>query len=128
MLAIATYVGEPVVNGNNYTITIIGTWSPWKPTLLIWYDFWWVKKWVKSRCKISKAWTDEKEKWERMKMKMVPKSKGIALGTRSQNYMAKVPTWFNTITLTKSPWSVSCYAYGSHIWLIFIKENASHFH
>jgi hypothetical protein len=28
---------------------------------------------------------------EKKRMKMVTKSKGIALGTRSQNYMAKVP-------------------------------------
>lgn len=103
---------------NNYTITIIGTWSPWKPTLLIWYDFWWVKKWVKSRCKrSSKAWNDEKEKWsrenERRKRKEGSKSKGFALGTRSQNYMAKVPTWFNTITVNNQLWSVTSYAHGT---------------
>jgi len=54
---------------------------------------------------------------ERMKMKMVPKSKGFALGTRSQNYMAKVPTSFNTITLSNHHCSLSFYSHGTSFFL-----------
>jgi len=40
----------------------LGTWSPWKPIMLIWCEFYWLKKWVRSRSKNTKAYNDGKER------------------------------------------------------------------
>lgn len=45
----------------------------------------------------------------------VPKSKRLALRRRSQICKAKVPTWFNTITMTFLSWSEPCLPFGSQL-------------
>jgi len=40
----------------------LGTWSPWKPIALIWCEFYWVKKWARSRSKNTKVYNDGKER------------------------------------------------------------------
>jgi len=50
----------------------LGTRSPWKPTMWIWCEFYWVKKWVRSRSKKTKfTMMEKKDKRKRGREKII---------------------------------------------------------